>query len=120
VVICSGRVFYDLLERQRNRKQTDVAIIRVEQLYPFPDARLAEELNRYPNAEKFVWCQEEPRNQGAWFTTRHRLQRALPAGGGIEYTGRPTMAAPAVGDHNLHLHQLNELLEAALGPVSRG
>jgi 2-oxoglutarate dehydrogenase E1 component len=109
-------VYYDLLEQRRGRKQEDAAIIRVEQLYPFPEARLAEELGRYPRAEKFIWCQEEPRNQGAWYTTRHRLQRATPAGREIEYAGRPTMAAPAVGDHNLHLRQLQEFIEAALGP----
>ena len=118
VVICSGKVYYDLLEQRRSRKLADVAIVRVEQLYPFPDARLADELRRYPNAEKFMWCQEEPRNQGAWFTTRHRLQRSLPPGREIEYTGRPTMAAPAVGDHNLHLQQLNEFLDAALGSAN--
>ena len=120
VVICSGKVYYDLLEQRRERQRNDVAIIRVEQLYPFPHARLTEELRRYPNAEKFLWCQEEPRNQGAWFTTRHRLQRALPPGREIEYSGRPTMAAPAVGDHNLHLQQLHELIDAALGPTNSG
>jgi 2-oxoglutarate dehydrogenase E1 component len=118
VVMCSGKVYYDLLEQRRERGQSDTAIIRVEQLYPFPDARLPEELGRYPNAKTFIWCQEEPRNQGAWWTTRHRLQRALPAGHAIEYAGRPTMAAPAVGDHNLHLKQLRDLIDSALGPAS--
>jgi 2-oxoglutarate dehydrogenase E1 component len=118
VIICSGKVYYDLVEQRREHSQDDkTAIVRVEQLYPFPDARLAEELRRYANAEKFIWCQEEPRNQGAWFTTRHRLQRALPPGREIAYAGRPTMAAPAVGDHNLHLKQLQELLDSALGPA---
>jgi 2-oxoglutarate dehydrogenase E1 component len=120
VIICSGKVYYDLLEQRRERKQDDAAIVRVEQPYPFPDTRLAEELHRYTNAEKFIWCQEEPRNQGAWFTTRHRLQRALPPGREIEYAGRPTMAAPAVGDHNLHLNQLQELLSSALGSAGAG
>ncbi len=116
VILCSGKVYYDLLEERRGRGQSDTAIIRVEQLYPFPEKRLAETLQPYTQARQFIWCQEEPRNQGAWWTTRHRLQRALPPGREIEYAGRPTMAAPAVGDPNLHLKQLQELLEAALGP----
>ncbi|HEX7044925.1 MAG TPA: 2-oxoglutarate dehydrogenase E1 component [Burkholderiales bacterium] len=116
VLLCSGKVYYDLLERRRELGRQDVAIIRVEQLYPFPEKRLAEELARYPRAEEFLWCQEEPRNQGAWWTTRHRLQRALPPGHEIGYVGRPTLAAPAVGDHNLHLKQLQELLEDAFRP----
>ncbi|MFL6653138.1 MAG: 2-oxoglutarate dehydrogenase E1 component [Sulfurifustaceae bacterium] len=118
VIICSGKVYYDLLEQRRAQKRDDVAIVRVEQLYPFPEALLAQELGRYPNAEKFLWCQEEPRNQGAWYTTRHRLQRAVPRGREVEYAGRPTMAAPAVGDHHLHLKQLEEFLAEALGPVT--
>jgi 2-oxoglutarate dehydrogenase E1 component len=115
VVMCSGKVYYDLLEQRRERKRDDVAIVRVEQLYPFPEDALREELRRYPQAEKFVWCQEEPRNQGAWYTTRHRLQRAVPPGREVEYAGRPTMAAPAVGDHHLHLKQLQEFIDQALG-----
>jgi 2-oxoglutarate dehydrogenase E1 component len=115
VVMCSGKVYYDLLEQRRSRKRAHVAIVRVEQLYPFPEQRLGEELRRYPNASTFVWCQEEPKNQGAWYTTRHRLQRASPPGREVEYAGRPTLAAPAVGDHHLHLKQLQELLDAALG-----
>ncbi|MFL6653227.1 MAG: 2-oxoglutarate dehydrogenase E1 component, partial [Sulfurifustis sp.] len=118
VIICNGKVYYDLLEQRRAQKRSDVAIIRIEQLYPFPEALLAQELRRYPNADKFIWCQEEPRNQGAWYTTRHRLQRAAPRGREVEYAGRPTMAAPAVGDHHLHLKQLEELLRDALGPIT--
>src|SRR5690606_35980716 len=116
VITCSGKVYYDLLAERQKRQLTDTAILRVEQLYPFPDVRLAAELRRYPRAESFVWCQEEPRNQGAWYTTRHRLQRALPPGREIEYAGRPTMAAPAVGDYHLHLKELQELLDQALSP----
>jgi 2-oxoglutarate dehydrogenase E1 component len=115
VLMCSGKVYYDLLVARRARKQNDTVMIRIEQLYPFPNERLAQELRRYPNAKKFIWVQEEPRNQGAWYTTRHRLQRALPPGAELEYAGRPTMAAPAVGGYDLHLKQLGEFIDEALG-----
>jgi 2-oxoglutarate dehydrogenase E1 component len=120
VVLCSGKVYYDLVEARRARNQKDTVIIRVEQLYPFPTERLTQEVARYAKAETFLWCQEEPRNQGAWWTTNHRLRRAIPKGKDLEYVGRPTMAAPAVGDHNLHLKQLNEFIDAALGSTGTG
>jgi 2-oxoglutarate dehydrogenase E1 component len=115
LILCSGKVYYDLVEKRREMKRDDVAIVRIEQLYPFPNEELAREVRKYTKAKKFVWCQEEPRNQGAWWTTRHRLERALPAGAQLEYAGRPTMAAPAVGSSDLHIKQLQEFLAAALG-----
>ncbi|MBI3897521.1 MAG: 2-oxoglutarate dehydrogenase E1 component [Gammaproteobacteria bacterium] len=115
LVLCSGKVYYDLVEKRRERKQTDTAIIRVEQLYPFPHEELSAEMRRYPKAKKFIWCQEEPKNQGAWYTTQHRFRRALPPGIELEYVGRPTMAAPAVGSSDLHTKQLQEFLNEALG-----
>jgi len=114
VVMCAGKVYYDLLEARREANRTDVALIRIEQLYPFPEALLAEELKKYPKAQHYVWCQEEPRNQGAWYPSQHHLWRALPAGAMLEYAGRPNSAAPAVGDYHLHLKQLKELVAAAL------
>ena len=115
LILCSGKVYYDLVEKRRELKREDTAILRIEQLYPFPNEELAAEVRKYSKAKKFVWCQEEPRNQGAWWTTRHRLERALPAGSPLEYAGRPTMAAPAVGSSDLHTKQLQEFLNAAFG-----
>jgi 2-oxoglutarate dehydrogenase E1 component len=117
VIVCSGKLHFDLLERRRERKRRDVAILRIEQLYPFPEAELARELARYPNARRFVWCQEEPKNQGAWYPSQHHLHAALPEGAQPEYVGRPTSAAPAVGDYALHIKQFHDLLAAAFGPT---
>ncbi|MFP5348806.1 MAG: 2-oxoglutarate dehydrogenase E1 component [Gammaproteobacteria bacterium] len=114
VVLCAGKVYYDLLEARREANRTDVALIRIEQLYPFPEELLAAEIKKYPNAKHYVWCQEEPRNQGAWFPSQHHLWHVLPSGAMLEYAGRPNLAAPAVGDYHLHLAQLKELVAAAL------
>jgi len=115
VVMCSGKVYYDLLEKRRELKRDDIAIVRIEQLYPFPETDLKQELDRYPNAKRFIWCQEEPMNQGAWFPSQHHMWSLLPKGAKLEYAGRPMSAAPAVGDHKLHVQQLQEFLEQALG-----
>ena len=115
VILCAGKVYYDLAQRRGELQRRDAAIVRIEQLYPFPEESLTRELGRYPNARRFVWCQEEPRNQGAWHSSQHRLRAALPPGVELEYAGRPLSAAPAVGDHTLHLRQLHELLDQAFG-----
>jgi 2-oxoglutarate dehydrogenase E1 component len=115
VVMCSGKVYFDLAEKRKELKRDDIAIIRVEQLYPFPEQDLKQELERYPNARRFIWCQEEPMNQGAWFPSQHHMWPLLPKGARLEYAGRPMSAAPAVGDHKLHVQQLHEFLEQALG-----
>jgi 2-oxoglutarate dehydrogenase E1 component len=117
VVMCSGKVYYDVLEKQREQNRHDVAILRIEQLYPFPIKELADEFERYPNARRFVWCQEEPKNQGAWYPSQHHIWPLLPPGVLLEYAGRPMMASPAVGDYALHVRQLNELVAQALGPA---
>ena len=116
VIMCSGKVYYDLSERRRALARTDAAIVRIEQLYPFPQEALGSELKRYPRARRFVWCQEEPKNQGAWFPSQHHLWPLLPKGAALEYAGRPMSAAPAVGDHSLHVRQLHDLLDQALKP----
>lgn len=113
VILCSGKVYYDLIERRAQTQRNDTAILRIEQLYPFPRELLAEALARYPRATRFVWCQEEPKNKGAWYLSRHNLQAALPPEYDLEYAGRPTAAATAVGAYNLHVQQLRELLDAA-------
>jgi 2-oxoglutarate dehydrogenase E1 component len=119
VVLCSGKVYYDLTERRQALKRRDVAILRIEQLYPFPEEELKQAFQRYPAARRFIWCQEEPRNQGVWYQTQHRLWRTMPQGATLVYAGRPTSAAPAVGSYQLHIAQLHALLDEALGPLAK-
>jgi 2-oxoglutarate dehydrogenase E1 component len=118
VVLCSGKVYFDLIERREALARRDVAILRIEQLYPFPEEELKQAFQRYPAARRFIWCQEESRNKGAWYQTQHRLWRTIPKGGTLEYAGRPTSAAPAVGSYQLHITQLHELLDQTLGPMT--
>ncbi|MFQ5634199.1 MAG: 2-oxoglutarate dehydrogenase E1 component [Gammaproteobacteria bacterium] len=117
VVFCSGKVFYDLLEARRARGAGDantVAIVRLEQLYPFPVEAYAGIIGTYPGAE-VVWCQEEPINQGAWYQIRHRLQEPLGPDRNLAYAGRPRAAAPASGIFQRHVQQQQALVAAALG-----
>ena len=116
VVMCSGKVYYDLLLQRREEQRTDVAIIRMEQLYPFPSALMKQELDRYSQATEFYWCQEEPKNQGSWFTSQHHVRSLLDNKFYLEYAGRPFSAAPAVGYPKLHKEQQRQLVEDALGP----
>lgn len=117
VVACSGKVYYELLQKRREHKIDDIAIIRIEQLYPFPYEEFQEVLSKYANAKELVWCQEEPKNQGAWFCTRHRLVKCLPQGWDIHYVGRHSMAAPAGGYPSLHRKQQSSLVHRALNLV---
>ena len=114
LVFCSGKVFYDLLEKRREQELTDVAIVRVEQLYPFPYTEMREIIAMYPKAQRVVWCQEEPRNQGAWRATRHRIERVLTENQELEFAGRPPSASPAVGYANQHIKEQNTLVLEAL------
>ena len=117
IILCSGKVFYDIKKQQNLSDKDDIAIIRIEQLYPFPYDDLEAILNTYPNLLEIVWCQEEPANQGAWFSHRHRIQRVLDRlKKNLEITlvSRPAAAAPAVGMMKLHLKQQEELIELAL------
>ncbi len=114
VVLCSGKVYYELLEKRREQKIDDIAIIRVERLYPFPEVQLRAQLARYPNAEEIVWCQEEPQNQGAWFSIQHHLNATLPDPLRLRYVGRQFSAAPAVGYAWLHLQDQHRLVAEAL------
>ena len=114
VVLCSGKVYYDLLEDQTKRGQDDVAIIRVEQLYPFPRVALAAELKKYGKAVDVVWCQEEPQNQGAWYQIRHHLQACLADGQSIHYAGRARSASPAAGHMADHIIEQQKLIADAL------
>ena len=114
-VFCSGKVYFDLLEARRAGKIDDVAVVRIEQLYPFPHDEYAEIINLYTNARDIVWCQEEPQNQGAWYEIRHRLQDPLKARHTLIYAGRAASASPAAGYAQLHQQQQHALVQDALG-----
>ena len=114
VVLCSGKVYYDLLEEAEKRGLTDVAIVRVEQLYPFPRPEVTAELEKYPSAKEVVWCQEEPMNQGAWFQIRHHLQACVGPKNSLSYAGRARSPAPAAGHLNTHVAEQTALVEQAL------
>ena len=117
VVLCGGKVYYDLYNKREEEGHDDVAIVRIEQLYPFPDDALYEAIKDYTNVESIVWCQEEPMNQGAWYSTQHRIRNVLERShpsiklGGV---GRPHAAAPAVGYMSVHLEQQKNLVEEAI------
>ncbi|MDJ0739314.1 MAG: 2-oxoglutarate dehydrogenase E1 component [Gammaproteobacteria bacterium] len=114
VVVCSGKVYYDLLQAKRTRELTHVALIRIEQLYPFPRDDFSAVVERYPNAKLFVWCQEEPQNQGAWDQIKHRFHFLHTSGRELIYTGRPSAAAPATGYHQVHQEEQEKLVDDAL------
>ena len=114
VVLCSGKVYYDLLEQRRARNIKDIAIIRLEQLYPFPEKELNEALAPYKKAKELIWCQEEPRNQGAWFSLFSKLSTCLIKGQVLDYAGRPPSASPASGYASMHVEQQKELVDVAL------
>jgi 2-oxoglutarate dehydrogenase E1 component len=117
VVLCYGKVYYDLLKQRREREISDIAIVRVEQLYPFPRRELANILEDYPQAEEIIWCQDEPRNQGAWYQIQHHLWALLDdKHRKLGYAGRDASASPACGSPTLHAEQQEELLNAALSP----
>jgi len=115
VVLCCGKVYYELLEQRREHQLDKVAVIRVERLYPFPEAPLCKQLALYPNAGEVIWCQEEPQNQGAWFSIQHHLHATMTDPSQLRYIGRPFSAAPAVGYAWLHLKQQRRLVADALG-----
>jgi 2-oxoglutarate dehydrogenase E1 component len=114
VILCSGKVYFDLVAERRKRKIDDIAILRIEQLYPFPFSRLGMRLSQYPNAE-VVWCQEEPENMGAWLFVDRRIERALS---GLNarpiYIGRPEAASPATGSARTHVKEQADLVDRAL------
>jgi 2-oxoglutarate dehydrogenase E1 component len=117
IVVCSGKVYYDLLHTRRERKEDDVVLLRVEQLYPFPHKALATEFRKYPNATEVVWCQDEPANQGPWFYTQHHLLENMVEGQKLGYAGRAPSASPAVGYYAKHVEQQKVLLDTAFGKL---
>jgi len=114
VVFCSGKIYYELLQKRREDKLNNVAIIRVEQLYPFPHDEIAALLEQYSHVTDFVWCQEEPQNQGAWYCSQHHFWQAIPKGANLTYAGRDASAAPACGYPAMHKQQQLALVDAAL------
>ena len=115
LVLCTGKVFYELLEARRQSNLRHVAIVRIEQFYPFPMEDFCRELGLYPNLKEVIWCQEEPANQGAWHPVRHRfLRRLIDKNIVLSYAGRLSSAAPAVGKFKRHLEQQKKLVDDAL------
>jgi len=114
LVFCSGKVYYDLLEQRRQDQLYHVAIIRIEQLYPFPNEDFQAELRRYKHVKEIVWCQEEPKNQGAWYQSRHHFFDNLLSDMNVIYCGREPSAAPAVGNFAVHIKQQKEVVNQAL------
>jgi len=124
IVICSGKVFYDLRAARRERGLDHIAILRLEQLYPFPEDELEEVLGRsYPNIVDAIWCQEEPMNQGAWYASQHHMRRVIQrhkVDVYLRYVGRDSSAAPAAGFMALHLEQMEKFINEALGEMPWG
>jgi 2-oxoglutarate dehydrogenase E1 component len=114
VVFCSGKVYYELLQERRKLELNNVAIVRVEQLYPFPHQEMENIMSRYQHVKDFVWCQEEPQNQGAWYCSQHHFWEAIPAGANLSYAGRKASAAPACGYMSTHTKEQNALVADAL------
>jgi 2-oxoglutarate dehydrogenase E1 component len=117
VVACSGKVYYDLVKKREEKDIDDVALIRVEQLYPFPHKAFAAELKKYPNAAEIVWCQDEPQNQGAWFFVQHYIHENMISGQKLGYSGRAASASPAAGYTHLHLERQKMLVDGAFGKL---
>ncbi|MGH8499115.1 MAG: 2-oxoglutarate dehydrogenase E1 component, partial [Methylococcales bacterium] len=114
VVLCSGKVYFDLLEARREQQLDHVAILRIEQLYPFPLGQLTNELKHYPKMKELIWCQEEPQNQGAWYQIKHRFLNLVGDRIRLEYAGRPMSASPAEGNFKRHIEGQRKVVEIAL------
>ena len=114
VVLCSGKVYYDIIAEREKRGIDDIAVVRVEQLYPFPHEEFAAQIAAYPTAKSVLWAQEEPANQGAWHRIQHYLKRSMRADQTLSYAGRPSSASPAVGYLAKHNEQQKELVDVAL------
>ncbi len=116
LIMCSGKVYYDLLEKRRNEGLDNTAIVRIEQLYPFPEEDLSGEFAKYKNLKHIVWCQEEPMNQGAWYPSQHHMRRVASAYSSaleLQYAGRVASASPACGYPSMHAEQQEQLLQDA-------
>jgi 2-oxoglutarate dehydrogenase E1 component len=115
LVLCSGKIYYDIAGHELRHEASAVAVARIEQLYPFPRSELATLVGSYPHLAEVVWAQEEPQNMGPWRSIRHRLEEALPAGVPLRYVGRPWRASPSEGYPTAHLREQDRIVRAALG-----
>lgn len=120
LILCGGKVYYDLLEERREAGLTHVAIVRIEQLYPFPNQSFKAEIAKYAHVKEVVWCQEEAKNQGAWYQSKHHFTDHLLPGMELSYCGRPPSAAPAVGHFSDHIKQQKEVVNTALYGETKG
>ena len=116
LVLCSGKLYYDIVGHEDHAAATSVAVARLEQLYPFPVERAAALFRGYPNLREVIWAQEEPQNMGAWRAIRHRLEEAKPQGVPLLYVGRPWRASPSEGYPTSHLREQDRIVRAALAP----
>jgi 2-oxoglutarate dehydrogenase E1 component len=121
IVFCSGKIYYELLAHRREQKIENTAILRIEQLYPFPNDVIQAELMKWPQVTEIVWCQEEPRNQGAWYwlASRYHIARTVTSGQELFLVARPASASPAVGYYAKHHAQQKAVIEGAFGPLER-
>ncbi len=117
IVACSGKVYYDLVKKREEKGADDVAIVRVEQLYPFPHKAFGNEIKKYPHATEIVWTQDEPQNQGAWFFVQHYIHENMVEGQKLGYSGRAASASPAVGYSHLHQEQQKALVDGAFAKI---
>jgi 2-oxoglutarate dehydrogenase E1 component len=118
LVLCGGKVYYDLLEKRESDGITNTALVRIEQLYPFPEQRLQEIIAPYSNLKHVAWCQEEPQNQGAWYCSQHHMRHVIHQHNAqlyLQYAGRESAAAPAAGSMALHVEQQQRLINDAFG-----
>ena len=114
-MLCQGKIYYDIVGHEEHAAAKHVAVVRLEQLYPFPVERAAEVVRGYPNLREVVWAQEEPQNMGAWRAIRHRLEEAKPDGVPLLYVGRPWRASPSEGYPTAHLQEQERIVRDALG-----
>ena len=117
IILCAGKLYYELLKERQSQLITNTAIIRIEQLYPFPVEDLQQIISRYPAANQLVWAQEEPRNQGAWYymQSKRTLKAVMHSGHTLRYAGRNYSASPAAGSLHIHREQQESLIKDALG-----
>jgi 2-oxoglutarate dehydrogenase E1 component len=120
LLACSGKVYYDLVAQRKERGRDDVAIVRVEQVYPFPHKVFGAEVKKYANLNEIVWVQDEPQNQGFWFQVQHNLREHMSEGMKLGYAGRPASASPAAGYYEKFLARQKELLESAFAKLKNG
>jgi len=114
IVFSSGKVFYDLSEARKKADESRVAIVRVEQFYPFPLSAITQTIAKYPNATELIWCQEEPRNMGAWIFMEGKFEDLVPGGDRLRYVGRAESASPATGNYSVHTQEQEKLVKEAL------